>query len=121
LLRARGARGASRVSSARFGRAPPQRHKERQQEESSGQKDRDKVTQRRNKRQRTAPSTNAQTQEQNEDAQQEDSATRKKIEARTKYAKQFMKVPVSLRCVRKKNDCVPLLVLVVGFVSLSFL
>ena len=70
---------------------------------------------------RAAPSTIAQTQEQNEDAQQEDSATRKKIEARTKYAKEFLRVPVSLPCVTNENDGVPFFVLVVGFFSLSFL
>ena len=90
----KGKRGkrASRFSSAVSGRAPPERPKERQQEESRGQNDREKGDVEEHEREkerwsanRTAKSTHTQTPE-------------RKIEARTKHAMISQSSDVLLSC-----------------------
>ena len=99
------------------------------QEESRGQNDREKGEGEESEREkemrstnRTAKSTHAQTQKEIEDPKQGESATRKKITARTKHAREFLKVSMSpLVLWRILNEGSPFIVFVVVLFSLSFL
>ena len=114
-MKGKGGKRASRFSSAVCGRAPPERPKERQQEESRGQNDREKGEGEENERKkemwsanRTAKSRHAQTQKEIADPKQEQSVTRKKIEVRTKHAREFLRVSVSSVVLwRVLNDGLP--------------